>query len=154
MSPEGSPVDLRSGRVLVPPTALPQPVPSTDPVPGTEDADPLSWAWVIIANASEGNWNRESVLWRAKAREWADTYAGDVVSAKEEAVGMGRALALITRVQPDQTGEWRAAAGVWCRRHDTEAHRVHLYPLTVVPLFTVLAGTVLSPVTDEPYLPG
>lgn len=153
MNREGVGMDLRAGLVPVAQQSSPLLVPSVAP-PEPTQADPLDWAWVIITNASGGNWNRESAAWQAKAREWADTYAGDRVLAKDVPVGMGRALALITRVQPDQTGEWRAAAGVWCRRHDTEDHRVHMYPLTVVPLFTVLAGTVLSPATDEPYLPG
>jgi hypothetical protein len=140
---EGVAIDLRSGLVPVEHQSDPARPASTEPAPEPVQATPLEWAWVIIANASESNWNRESQAWQDKAREWADAYMGEAVPDEEMPVALGRALALITRVQPDQAGEWRAAAAVWCRRHDTDLHRMHLYPFDVVPLWqdSFVSGT-------------
>jgi hypothetical protein len=32
-------------------------------------------AWVMIANVSGGDWDRQSADWRAAAERWRDTYA-------------------------------------------------------------------------------
>lgn len=143
MNREGVSIDLRTG--LVPVAQQSDPTKAKDPAPDAQppqQADPLEWAWVIIANASEGNWNQESKPWQEKAREWADTYTSDwsFLDDRELTVAMGRALALITRVNPKQSGDWRAAAAVWCRRHDTDTHRMHMYPFSVVPLYGDWAG--------------
>lgn len=148
MNPEGVALDLREGLVPVAQRSLP-----AEDEPQPEEMGPLEWAWVIVANASGGNWNMETPMWQHKAREWADTYCGEPFPDKEMPVAMGRALALITRVNPVQSGEWRAAAAVWCRRHDTEEHRAHLYPFTVVPLWVDWVATAqLAPPVEEGYV--
>jgi hypothetical protein len=36
--------------------------------------DLLEAAWVLIANAGEGDWNRESFDWQVAAAQWRDAY--------------------------------------------------------------------------------
>jgi hypothetical protein len=38
--------------------------------------DCIETAWGIIANASGGNWNRESPEWQEAAAGWRDKYIG------------------------------------------------------------------------------
>ena len=38
--------------------------------------DAIELAWGIIANASGGNWDRESSDWQEAAARWRDTYVG------------------------------------------------------------------------------
>ena len=40
----------------------------------TKEAEMLEMAWVIIANASHGDWNRESPQWREAALQWREDY--------------------------------------------------------------------------------
>lgn len=39
-----------------------------------EIAHLLEYAWGIIANAGEGNWEKESKTWQEAAAKWRDQY--------------------------------------------------------------------------------
>lgn len=42
--------------------------------PPMNDLDLLELAWGLIANASDGDWSRESLNWRETAEKWRDLY--------------------------------------------------------------------------------
>ena len=49
-----------------------------------EQIDLLQIAWGIIANASGGDWDKETLEWKAAAERWRDKYHSDVLSHIEE----------------------------------------------------------------------
>ena len=38
------------------------------------EGDLLEWAWAVIANASGGDWTKESPEWQAAAAKWRDSW--------------------------------------------------------------------------------
>lgn len=46
--------------------------------------DALELAWGIIANASGGDWTKESPEWQAAAARWRDGYLGEISTALAE----------------------------------------------------------------------
>lgn len=38
----------------------------------------LYWAWTVIANANEGNWDSTSPEWREAATKWRDAWHEEI----------------------------------------------------------------------------
>ena len=51
----------------------------------TAAEDGLYDAWVVIANAGEGDWENEDLAWQRSARRWHNKYADSVNEAMKRA---------------------------------------------------------------------
>lgn len=48
------------------------------------DNDLLEMAWVLIANAYGGDWDKAHTCWRATAQKWRDEYHATLPEASDE----------------------------------------------------------------------
>jgi len=46
------------------------------------EGDLLEWAWALIANASGGDWRKESPEWKEAAVKWRDTWLKTLTSGE------------------------------------------------------------------------
>jgi len=77
--------------------------------------DHLDYAWGIIANASGGDWKKESKDWQEAAARWRDTYH-EILSAASESEGVMSSDTPRSDEVPHNVGE----LAMFCRKLERE----------------------------------